>query len=109
MDKNNDNPWDLLLNDSRISPNGKGVKVDDLIVHPPPTNLQKIWASVVLGFVFGLLSSPVAYQMTNASLNFMTDTIGINPIPIMDKQGPNVLGMIIHTLIFIVVIRIILW
>lgn len=91
-----------LLNDSRITPTGNG----DPTSKPyctQPTGGQKWWAAVILGFLFALISSPSAYYMTSQ----VTDAVvGVST---MEGPGPNLFGLLIHTIIFILVIRLILW
>lgn len=105
---------DTLLNDSRITPTGNGNPMGKPYC-TQPTSGQKWWAAVLLGFLFALISSPAAYNITS---QVTSSTIGIS---LMDGPGPNNLsgsqafylpnfvGLLIHTLIFIVIVRIILW
>lgn len=93
---------ETLLNDSRISPSGSG-SLDEAPNCTKPTSGQKWWASVLLGFIFAIISSPAAYYVTSkvtTSLGGMALTVG---------PGPNLVGLLIHTIIFILIIRIILW
>ena len=93
---------DSLLNDSRITPVGNG----NLASKPyciQPTNGQKWWAAVLLGFLFALISSPAAYYVTSKI------TTSLGGITLMDGSGPNFVGLSIHTMIFIIIVRIILW
>lgn len=99
---------DSLLNDSRITPTGNGNPMSKPYC-TQPTSGQKLWASVLLGFLFALISSPVAYNITS---KVTSSTIGLS---LMDNPNlktvhyPNFVGLLIHTLIFIVIVRIILW
>ena len=64
---------------------------------------RKLLIAIIFGLIFAILSSPVVYQITNyisMKLGGVETTIG---------QGPTIIGLIIQTLIFIIVIRIILW
>ena len=91
-----------ILNDSRITPSGNG----NLASKPycvQPTSGQKWWAAVLLGFVFALISSPAAYYITSKV------TTSLGGITLMEGPGPNFVGLLIHTLIFIIIVRIILW
>lgn len=85
-----------ILNDSRLTPVGNGDPFNRNYT-TQPTSGQKWWASVLLGFVFALISSPPAYYLTSS----ITNTKVIPEI--------NVRGLLLHTIIFIIVIRIILW
>jgi hypothetical protein len=102
---------DSLLNDSRITPVGNG-NPESKPYCTQPTGGQKWWAAVLLGFIFALISSPAAYSVTN---KIATSTIGVSLIETTTTQGvpvfylPNFIGLLIHTLIFIVIVRIILW
>ena len=103
---------DALLNDSRITPGGNG-NLESKPYCTQPTSGQKWWAAVLLGFVFALVSSPAAYSITSA---ITTSTLGLSLIDnTTNIQGvqrfylPNFIGLLIHTLIFIVIVRIILW
>lgn len=69
----------------------------------PPTNGQKWWAALLLGFVFAIVSSPAAYYATS----YVTTSLG--GISLTVGPGPNLVGLLIHTLIFILIVRIILW
>lgn len=91
-----------LLNDSRITPTGNG-NSDDKPFCTQPTSAQKWWASVLLGFIFTIISSPLAYYITS------TVTTSLGGISLIDGTGPNLAGLLIHTIIFILVIRLILW
>lgn len=90
-----------ILNDSRITPTGNG-SFDSKSYYSQPTSGQKLWASVLLGFLFALISSPTAYNITSKA----TNNIGFS---LMDGLGPNLIGLFIHTIIFIIIVRIILW
>lgn len=89
---------DNLLNDSRISPMGNGSSANDSTV----TGGQKWWAAVLIGFIFALISSPAFYNITSN----LVSPIGIK---LTDGPGPTLTGLILHTIIFTIVIRIILW
>lgn len=91
-----------LLNDSRIAPTGNGNR-DTGPNTVPPTSGQKWWAAVLLGLVFAIISSPVAYNITNY---FVVSSGGA---AIYAGQGPTLAGLVIHTLIFILIVRLILW
>ena len=117
-----------LLVDSRITPTGNGaIAESDISVLPPlptlptlpdtsinpvnpvnPVNSQvtsgqKWWAAVILGFIFFLISSPVAYNITS---QITLSTVGT---PLMYGTGPTLAGLLFHTLIFVLIVRLILW
>lgn len=98
-----------LLNDSRFSPSGNGSRPDGgdttntVIVNTQPTSAQKWWAAILFGFIFALISSPLSYYGTNfffTRLGGAKTTIG---------PGPTLLGLLIHTIVFTLVVRLILW
>jgi len=91
-----------LLNDSRITPTGNGNPSSKPFC-TQPTSSQKWWAAVVLGFIFALISSPAAYYVSS------TITTSLGGISTIDGTGPNFVGLVIHTIIFILIVRIILW
>lgn len=91
-----------ILNDSRISPVSNGNPNSRPFCNQP-TSGQKWWASVLLGFIFALISSPAAYYVTSKI------TTSLGGIALADGPGPNFAGLLVHTLIFIVIVRIILW
>ena len=93
---------DVLLLDSRISPSGNGNNVDTQIFNAP-TSGQKWWAAVIIGFIFALVSSPPAYNITTYLSSYTT---GLKTIK---SAGPTLYGLFIHTIIFIIIIRFILW
>jgi hypothetical protein len=93
---------DLLLNDSRITPTGNGSLVGKDII-TSPTSGQKWWAAIILGIVFALISSPVAYSITSQV------TESLSGVSSMHGKGPNLMGLIIHTIIFVIIVRIVLW
>ena len=93
---------EAILNDSRITPSGNG-NLDSKPYTTQPTGGQKWWAAVILGFVFALLSSPPAYSITSKVTTKMANATTI------DGNGPNLLGLWTHTILFIIIVRFILW
>ena len=92
---------EILLNESRISSVGNGSNSqgsDTILYTSKPTVGQKWWASIILGFIFALMSSPLAYSIT-AKIK-----LSRTPSPKTD-----IYSLTIHTIIFILIIRIILW
>ena len=93
---------ETLLNDSRISPSGNG-DPDGPLVTTTPTSGQKWWAAVLLGFVFFILRSPLVdllLSKASTSLGGMT---------LVDGRGPAFVLLIVDTIIFILIVRLILW
>lgn len=90
-----------ILNSSRFSPLGNGTKCS--CSQNQPTSQQKWWASILFGFLFAIISSPVAY--------FCTDKIAeaIDTSRTIQGKGASIFGLLLHTIIFILIVRIILW
>lgn len=95
-----------LLTDSRISPVGSGT-LEDKPNCTVPTSGQKWWAAIILGVLFALLSSPPAYAITSK----ISTTLGGMPLYTFTDTypGQTILALFIHTLIFILIVRILLW
>lgn len=95
-----------LLIDSRISPIGSGV-IEDKPNCTVPTSGQKWWAAIILGVLFALISSPPAYAITSK----ISTTLGGMPLYTFTDTypGQTLLALFIHTLIFILIVRILLW
>lgn len=102
LDENNITTSTNILNDSRLSPTGNG-RPSAPPNYKEPTSGEKWWASILLGFVFAIISCPAAYLATNKAL---TSLGGLKTI---DGIGPTLIGLIIHTIVFIIIVRIILW
>jgi hypothetical protein len=68
-----------------------------------PTNAEKWWFAFLLGLLFAIISSNVAYGLTNlgSSVLCLPATIA--------GCGPTLYGLIVHTIIFIIVVRLVLW
>jgi hypothetical protein len=93
---------DSMLNNSRISPSGNGSDNTDGNC-TVPNSAQKWWAAIFLGFIFAVISCPAAYFATSAL------TVALGGLPLTDGAGPNFAGLLLHTLIFIAIVRLILW
>lgn len=87
------------------------VPADTLLGNPPyrpsPTvglaSGQKWWAAIVLGLLFAIVSSYPAYLITSRLVT------GIGGSSLTIGQGPTLSGLLLHTFIFILIIRVILW
>lgn len=76
--------------------------MSSVICDKPYSSSDKWTASIMLGLLFLLVSSPFMYGLTNK----ITSAVGFQ---ISDAQGcPNLAGMILHTLVFIIVLRLML-
>lgn len=93
---------ETIINDSRLAPTGNGNRSSGTIC-TVPTSGQKWWASLLVGFVFALISSPAAYYATSQLSMYL------GGITLTEGKGPNFVGLLVHTLIFTCIIRIILW
>lgn len=91
-----------ILNDSRLAPSGNG-NPQNKPNCIQPTSSQKWWVSILLGFIFALLSSPAAYYITSKV------TTSLGGAALISGKGPSFAGLLVHTLLFIVIVRIILW
>jgi len=87
---------DKLLSHSRFSQMNDG-SGETTVPEVPPTSGQKWWASILFGIIFGILSSPSAYNVTGAILGYPC------------VMNFNFSLWILHVIIFILVIRLILW
>lgn len=98
---------DRILRDSRLSQSHNGSEQARQTVSQSPTPYeatsgQKLWAAIILGFVFAIISSPVLYYMTSRA----STSLGGMPLA---NGGPNAAGLLLHTVIFIAVVWIIMW
>lgn len=93
-----------LLNDSRITPVGNG-DIDRPINDAKPTNTHKWWAAILLGIIFFMLAIPYSYYLTN----YISVMTGTNALATEHAGSPTVLGVLVHMVLFIVIVRIILW
>lgn len=76
--------------------------MSSVICDKPYSSSDKWTASFMLGLLFLLVSSPFTYSLTN------TITKGVG-FAISDSQGcPNLAGLILHTIVFILLLRLML-
>lgn len=111
---------DDIIIDSRLtqSKNGKIRKNKDCEKNKP-TSEQKWWVSLLIGLIFGFISSPLFYNFTNHIFNFICGSsmgveLYVNKVCYNDYSeciygGATLLGLIIHTVIFTLIIRFLLW
>lgn len=90
---------DEIINGSRLAPTGNGTETKN---STPATNGQKWWIAILIGIIAFIFYSPIAFNITNY-LSVNTGGIQIN------NGGPNLAGLLLHTIIFILIIRILLW
>lgn len=64
-----------------------------------PTSKDKWMAAFTAGVLFALISSPLAYYITSSI------TVGLGGIALTVGPGPTFAGLLLHTIIFILIIR----
>lgn len=87
-----------LIKESRLSTTNNGVKSTNTI-----SKKQKWWASIVLGLLSFIVYSPYLFKLTSNTLR----STGSNVL--MHGHGASFTAMVIHTIILILIIRILLW
>lgn len=102
MSNKNLKPQDDILNNSRLAPTGSG-NDQNPSSNTPPTNGQKWTAAILIGLMAGIIYSPVAYKTTSAI------TTRLGGMATTEGPGANLVGLLLHTLIFIILVRLILW
>jgi len=65
------------------------------------TNTQKWVAAIFLGLLFAIISSPAMYSIT--SLIAKEGTL------YKSAGGATMLGLLVHTIVFILIVRLIMW
>lgn len=70
------------------------------------TNQQKWIGSLVAGLLFLILSSNFMYNLTN---KLLTAIGGPKAATVTAGGMPTTLGLILHTIVFILLLRLILW
>jgi len=99
---------EILLNDSRITPKGNG-NSNARPICIQPTTIHKWWASIFLGLIFAILNSPPAYYLSNKLVDNINKMIFPQYLLIDNIKYKNIIILILHTIVFILIIRIILW
>lgn len=64
-----------------------------------PSSKDKWMAAFVAGVLFALISSPLAYYITSSL------TVGLGGIALTVGPGPTFAGLLLHTIIFILIVR----
>lgn len=90
---------DSILINSRLQKSNPTVEQKML---QPPTSSQKWWASIVLGMLFAILASGSIFQLSNKVCSYAN-------ISTYKGEGPTILGLLLHTIIFTLIVRFILW
>ncbi len=70
------------------------------------SNSQKWLGALVAGLLFLILSSGIVYQLTN---KIFTSIFGPKAATVTIAGAPTVFGLILHTIVFILLLRLILW
>lgn len=70
-----------------------------------PTSGQKWWAAVLLGLLFAVISSPMAYEISNV----LSVRSGGPPTITDPTRSTTLFGLLVHTIIFILIVRLLLW
>ena len=90
-----------IIRTSRLSPVGNGTPPPNDV--NTPTSGQKWWFAVMIGLLFAIISSPIAYSITN----YVTTMLGGKSLT--RPSGVNIIGLTLHTIFFIIILRLILW
>jgi hypothetical protein len=95
-----------IVNGSDITPKkDKPVKREELPSPSTPpssmTNTQKWISAVVLGLIFAVISSPAMYSITSSLASEGTLYV--------KTGGPTMAGLLLHTVVFILIVRLIMW
>ncbi len=70
------------------------------------SNQQKWLGALVAGLLFLILSSSFLYQLTN---KLLTALFGPKAATVTNGGQPTILGLILHTIVFVLLFRLILW
>lgn len=66
------------------------------------SNLDKWIIAVLIGIIFAIIASPFLFRLTNWFFNKLG-------FPTVDANGvPNLFGIVLHAVIFIIVIRVLM-
>lgn len=65
---------------------------------------DKWWIAIFLGLLFAIFASPLLFGLTNIFIGGALSTV-----PLYEPLGATIFGLVVHTIIFIFVIRILLW
>lgn len=69
----------------------------------PYTSKDKWIVSILAGILFLLISCPMAFRLSNSVIYYITG------ISLLTKDGcPNMIGIILHTIIFILIVRLLM-
>ena len=85
---------DIIINNNEITRiNQKYIKAN---------NAQKWFASILLGFVYFIVSSALMFKITNKIIT------SLGGMELMDGNS-NFAGLVLHTFIFILIVRLIIF
>lgn len=71
---------------------------------PTVTSSMKWWLAIFLGLLFFIVAFPGTYNLTNA----IWTSLGL-PSFLQAPGCPTTVGVLIHAIIFLIIIRLILW
>jgi heme A synthase len=85
-----------------VNPNDPSTPIRSYL--PLVTNSMKWWLAIFLGILFFLIALGGTYNLTNAIWT------GIRLPSFLNAPGcPNTWGVLIHAIVFVLLIRLILW
>lgn len=68
----------------------------------PPDNIEKWLIAIMLGVIFLIVAAPLIFKFSNQIFNYIN-------IHTLNPDGrPSVMGWIIHTVIFIIIVRVLM-
>lgn len=67
------------------------------------TNFDKMLIAVIIGIIFFILASPLLFKLTNRA----TSLVGVRTIK--DNGNVSTAGLILHTIVFIVIVRFLMY
>lgn len=73
-----------------------------------PTNGEKWWAAIAVGVLFALMSCTFMYSITNSLFSGLCISTFSGLTEYSVSVGPSILGLIIHSVIFTLIIRLLL-
>jgi hypothetical protein len=76
---------------------------ENKITHNENENAYQKWLiSIILGMLFLILISPIAFRFSNSIFSFVR-------FPLTSRAGvPNIRGLVVHTVVFIILVRILM-
>lgn len=72
-------------------------------MYTEPSSGQKLLVSILFGLLFAIIASPIFHEMLNHI------SVYLGGIKLTEGKGLNLPGLILCTIIFTIIVRIILW